>query len=391
MESKARFRNNYLDWLRVLGILFVFIYHTTRLYNVEVWKVKNDIWYPSVEVWNIIATCWMMPLMFVISGASLFYAVGKSSFGKFLKDKIMRLLVPLLVADLTHLSIQYYLDQKSHGVFRGNFFQFLPQFYQFKDFEWQSQHLWYLLFLFIFSVILYPLLRWLKGNGQNVIPKINRLLAKPVILYLMTFPLLFLYLIFGTDSPILEENGGYPYIMYIWYLLLGFFLVSEEKLQETIQNLRWISLSLGLLLVAGWAILYTPISDTSVVTLNLVLASIMRLLGGWICILAFFGLSRQYLTRRSSVLDYGNEAVLPFYILHQTVILAVGYFVLQWALPDAIEWAVVVIISFAVIFLIYDFFIRRWNTMRILFGMKAKSAAAVKRAKPQVGTAAKVG
>jgi glucan biosynthesis protein C len=122
-----------------------------------------------------------------------------------------------------------------------------------------------------------------------------------------------------------------------------------------------------------------------------VLASIMRLLGGWICILAFFGLSRQYLTRRSSVLDYGNEAVLPFYILHQTVILAVGYFVLQWALPDVIEWAVVVIISFAVILLIYDFFIRRWNIMRILFGMKAKSAAAVKRAKPQVGTAAKVG
>jgi len=52
METKARVRNNYLDWLRVLGILFVFIYHSTRLYNVEDWVVKNDIWYPSVEVWN---------------------------------------------------------------------------------------------------------------------------------------------------------------------------------------------------------------------------------------------------------------------------------------------------------------------------------------------------
>jgi fucose 4-O-acetylase-like acetyltransferase len=94
MESKAHTRINYLDWLRVGGILFVFVYHTTRLYNVEDWVVKNQIWYPSVEVWNTFVTSFMMPLMFVISGASLFCALGKGGFGKFLKDKVLRLLVP---------------------------------------------------------------------------------------------------------------------------------------------------------------------------------------------------------------------------------------------------------------------------------------------------------
>jgi hypothetical protein len=67
--------------------LFVFIYHTTRLYNVEGWVVKNNIWYPSVEVWNKGVTAVMMPLMFVISGASLYYAMGKGGFGKFLKTR----------------------------------------------------------------------------------------------------------------------------------------------------------------------------------------------------------------------------------------------------------------------------------------------------------------
>ena len=95
METKPSTRKNYLDWLRVFGILFVFIYHTTRLYNVEDWVVKNNIWYPSVEVWNGFATSFMMPLMFVISGASLFYATGKGGFGKFLKGKTLRLLIPL--------------------------------------------------------------------------------------------------------------------------------------------------------------------------------------------------------------------------------------------------------------------------------------------------------
>lgn len=391
METKIRLRNNYLDWLRVLGILFVFIYHSTRLYNVEGWQVKNDIWYPSVEVWNVIATSWMMPLMFVISGASLFYAVGKSSFGKFIKDKIMRLLVPLLVADLTHISIQYYLERKSHGVFSGNFFQYLPQYYQFREFDWQSQHLWYLIFLFIYSILLFPLMRWFKGDGQAILAKINRLLAKTGVLYLVVLPLIFLYLIFGLDSPILLDNGGYPYIMYMLYLILGFFLVSDEKLQNRIQNLRWVSLCLGLLMVAGFAYLTNTIVDKSEISLSLALAGIFRVVGGWVCILGFFGLSQQYLTRRSPVLDYGNEAVLPFYILHQTVIQTVGFFVLQWALPDPIEWAVVVIISFAAILIIYEFLIRRWNIMRILFGMKAKASHIEKRVQPKVGATAKGG
>jgi hypothetical protein len=59
----------------------------------------------------------MMPLMFVISGASLFYALGKGGFGKFLTDKVLRLLVPLFVGALTHLSLQSYLWDKTHGLF----------------------------------------------------------------------------------------------------------------------------------------------------------------------------------------------------------------------------------------------------------------------------------
>ena len=89
METKLSARKNYLDWLRVLGILLVFAFHSSRIYNVEDWNVKNNIWYPSVEAWVLFASSFMMPLMFVISGASLFYAMGKGGFGKFIKDKVL--------------------------------------------------------------------------------------------------------------------------------------------------------------------------------------------------------------------------------------------------------------------------------------------------------------
>ena len=69
-------------------------------------------------------------------------------------------------------------------------------------------------------------------------------------------------------------------------------------------------------------------------------------------------------------LKYANEAVLPFYILHQTVLLCVGYFVVQWAIPDLLKWAIILLVSFPIIMLLYEFLVRRFNLMRFLFGMK---------------------
>ena len=368
METKPYKRNNSLDWLRVLGILLVFAFHSSRIYNVEDWNVKNNIWYPSVEAWVLFASSFMMPLMFVISGASLFYAMGKGGFGKFIKDKVLRLLVPLFVGALTHLSLQSYLWDKTHGLFSGNYFQFLPKYYP-DSINWFGGHLWYLWYLFLFSLMLYPLLRWMKGNGSGQLSRLDGWLNRGGAVYILALPILLLYLL-PSEFPFMAMNGGYPYLMYLFFLLWGFVLVSNQHLNESIRRLRWISLSIGVTLVIGFIVVYHQIADPTVISPILFLAGAMRVFGGWICVLAFFGLGMQYLTVRTARLDYANEAVLPFYILHQTVIQAVAYFVLQWALPDTLEWAVIVIISFAIIMVLYEFLVRRLNVMRFLFGMK---------------------
>lgn len=362
-----------LDWLRVFGILLVFVYHSSRFYNVEDWNVKNNIWYPSVELWNSFSTSFMMPLMFVISGASLFYALRKGGFGRFLKDKVLRLLVPLVVGALTHISLQDYLFNIAHGQFSGNYFQFLPQYYHLDSINWLGAHLWYLWFLFLFSIILYPLMRWMKSRGSGFLSRLVGVISKTGVLYTLTFPFLLLYLIIPSDSPLLNDNGGWPYIMYLWFLLLGFLIVSDEQLQDKIRRLRWVSLVVGLALEVGFLIVLSHVPNPDEITPLLMLAGVMRIFGGWICVLAIFGLGMQYLTARTPKLDYANEAVLPFYILHQTVLLAVGYFVLQWGMLEVLEWAVIVLISFAIIMVLYEFAVRRFNAMRFLFGMKPRT------------------
>ena len=119
-----------LDWLRVFAIFMVFFYHTSRFFNLEDWSVKNPRTYLSVEIWNTFATNWMMPLIFVISGASLYYALEKGGTGKFIKDKVLRLLVPLLVVVFTHASLQVYLERLTHGQFSGSYFEFLPHYFE---------------------------------------------------------------------------------------------------------------------------------------------------------------------------------------------------------------------------------------------------------------------
>jgi peptidoglycan/LPS O-acetylase OafA/YrhL len=112
----------------------------------------------------------------------------------------------------------------------------------------------------------------------------------------------------------------------------------------------------------------------------------IRALASWCCILGILGFGRKHLNFSTPLLKYANEAVLPFYILHQTVILSVAYFVVQWAIPDLLKWLIVVPVSFAIIMLLYEFLVRRFNFMRFLFGMKPRPKAAVAQPQEAVGT-----
>lgn len=379
MEQKASTRLYYLDWLRVLAILGVFVYHTSRLFNVEDWNVKNPTWYPWVEVWNGFAMTWMVPLLFLVSGASLFYATGKGQggirgAGRFVKDKALRLLVPVVVCALTHASLQAYLWRLTHGEFGGSYFQYLPSYYP-NDLDWEGAHLWYLWVLFLFSVLLYPLMRWLRGRDQGVLSKLGDLLALPGAVYALALPSILLATLLDYEHT--PRNAGWAFPVYLWLTFAGFLIASDDRLQASSQRLRWLSLPLGL----GVTGLFLALLQILVVGRGMVpaygswlyvLGWGIRALGSWCCVLAILGLGRKHLNFSTPFLRYANEAVLPFYILHQTVILGVGYFVVQWAIPDMLKWVIVVPVSFALIMVLYEFLVRRLNVLRILFGMKPK-------------------
>jgi peptidoglycan/LPS O-acetylase OafA/YrhL len=371
-----------LDWLRVFAILSVFIYHSTRFFDRWFWHIKNPVPHAGVEVLQSFMTTWMMPFIFLISGASIFYAMKKGGIGTFFKDKALRLLIPLLVAVFTYSPLQVYLERITHGQFQGSFVEFLPHYFEgiylgdgsAGNFAFVGMHMWYVFFLFIFCILMYPLFRWLKGKGQRVLEKIGSLMAHPwTTWFAMAFPLIFLHL-FVSDSDWEVGSGGWPYLYYMVFLLYGFVIVSHERLQTNLKRIRWFNLALGTLFMTVFIVLMVnPALDE----LENAWGDLFWLLSACTLIPAFLGFGMQHLVTNNAFLKYASEAVMGFYILHQTVLLCIGYFVVRWNIPDFSKWAIIAGSSFVSIMLIYEFLIRRVNAMRFLCGMKPLKKAAV--------------
>ncbi|MFC1533967.1 acyltransferase [Thermodesulfobacteriota bacterium] len=375
--SKRRYE---LDWLRVLAILIVFLYHSTRFFNLSDWHVKNVNTFVWVEIWNIFATRWMMPLFFIISGASLFYAIGKSGgWRRFYVDKFMRLMIPVLIGSVTHSALQVYLERLTHGQFSGSFFSFIPEYFNGVyvaigmpgNFAYHGMHLWYLFFLFLYGLICYRLFIWLKGSGREILNRVTTLFAIPGLIYLwFSIPLLIMKALI--PQAVLDVgSGGWGFLYYFWFLVSGFMIVSNDRLQQNIKKQRWISLLLGVVLSAVY--LYQLFSPSRVVFPAWIsdwIYTLLSFFSAWTWLFAILGFSMRFLAFDRPLLRYANEGVLPFFILHQTVLLGIGYFIMNWEIHDALKWAIVFISSFIVIITLYTLLVRKLELFRFLFGMK---------------------
>ncbi len=389
METKAVTRRYDLDWLRVIGILTVFIYHSGRFFNSEGWHVKNANTYFGVDVWETILSNWFMPLIFAISGASLFYALGKGRPGQFIKDRVLRLLVPLVVGVFTHSVLQVYLERLTHGQFSGSFWEFYPHYFEGLfgfggNFAWTGVHLWYLEMLFIFSLVFLPLFLWLKrGSGQRVLAWLGDWLARPGAAYLLAVPVIMLVGLMNRNTFWGSLNwGGGSIFSHLCFFLSGFVIISHAGLQNSIQRLRWLSLALVAVLLVTIFTLYMLAGEPAFGTAQYTLFFSLYGLWAWCWVLAIMGFGMKHLNFRTPALGHANEAVLPFYILHQPVLLCLGYFIVQWAIPDLQKWLIIFSTSFVIIVALYEFLVRRFNVMRILFGMKPLKQAAPVATRP---------
>jgi hypothetical protein len=288
-------------------------------------------------------------------------------------------MIPVMIASVTHSALQVYLERLTHGQFSGSFFLFLPAYFSSiyfgigmpGNFAFHGMHLWYLLFLFLYGLICYRLFIWLRGSGREILNRITRMFAIPGLMYLwFSIPLLIMKALIPQE--VLDVGaGGWGFLYYLWFLISGFMIVSSDRLQQHIKNQRWMSLLVGVVLSAVY--LYQLFSPSRVVFPAWIsdwIYTLLSFFSAWSWLFAILGFGMRFLAFDRPILRYTNEGVLPFYILHQTVLLGIGYFIMTWEIPDALKWVIVFTSSFIIIMTLYTLLVQKVELFRFLFGMK---------------------
>ena len=376
METKPIQRRYDLDWLRVLAFSGVFFYHCSRFFNTAGWHVKNTETSAIVDFFTNIFDLFGMPLIFAISGASIFFALRPGGARRFLRERILRLLVPLVLGILVLAPPQVYLDRLTHGEFTSSFLAFLPHFFQPANFAWTGVHLWYLEYLFVFTLVLLPLFIWLKRpSGQSAIRVLSRYSMHKGAIFFWAVPIALVSITvdpFGLLKPQLSE-ALLRLVMFPLYLIYGYLIYADECLQQAIIRQRRLSMVLAIAGTCVALLIQVAIDEWGwkVSWLSFALVMSLASLLIWSYLLTIFGYGMRYLTANRRLLSYANEAVLPFYILHQPVILVIGYFIIRLPLPILAKYLIITPLALSITLGLFEYGIRRVNQLRRVFGLKA--------------------
>jgi len=376
-------RVHYIDWLRVLAVLLLFVFHSGRVFNWgELFYAKSplDSLGISLVLWFIDG--WHMPLLFFLAGASTYFAMRKRSIAEYLRERSLRLLVPLVFGTLVLVPPQTWYGARTNDGYTGSFVEYLTSGRAFSldnlfgrgDYYGglSPAHLWFIMFLFIISVLVVPLLALDRmPRGSAVLGRVAGACARPVWWLVVVFVILV--------AEGMPEVGGKNLIYYLVFFVLGYLLIREDLFADIATRWRIPALVVGFgitaatVLLGRWA---DTLPDPSVALAGW---RYVELAGGWLSIVGLIGFGRAYLDAPSPTLTYLSEASYPLYILHQTLIVTIGFYLVMIVPWPALGWPLLIAASAAVTFAAYEV-VRRFGALRFLFGMRPKRPVAAPHA-----------
>jgi glucans biosynthesis protein C len=374
-----------IDWLRVLVMVSVFFFHCARFFGGGTWHLNNAK--ESIVALLFIGwlDMWFMPLFFVLSGVGARYALESRTNGQYLWERIKRLLVPLYTVGLfILLPPQFYFEQFSNAGFTGTFLENLSlYFHRVGHFHIISPegllplpfdgHLWFLKDLFMISLLALPLLRYLQSKrGLSFIDKVPAWCAHRGGVFLCLIPVILIRL--ALRSIFWGEHTWADFFELTVFFLIGYILQANTHFAENIKKYGWICLLFGIACFGGEGIFVRGMGYNypggEQFSSTFVLFEIVMSIGRWSWIVFVLSLGAKYLNFNNKALSYGNEAVLPFYIFHQTIILCVGWVVIPLNMGILPKFLIIAVTSFTLIMVLYELLVRRFNVVRFCFGMR---------------------
>ena len=366
-------RVHYIDWLRVLAVLLLFPFHTGRVFNFgEPFYAKSAI--ESVPLAYLIGFIgqWHMPLLFFLAGMSSFFALKRRTLGQYAKERTSRLLVPLLFGVFVIVPPQTWYGARTNAGYGGSFLSYVTSsaFWSVDNLFGRGDyfgglspaHLWFILFLWVISLAAIPLLAYSRrGQGADRLGRLAGRLARPA-----SWAVVPLVLVIADALP---DVGGKNPFFFLAFFALGFVVMHDERFAEQAERFRAPALAAGLGLAVATVALWPLRASLPDPSVGVGLLAYVQMLGAWLAIVGLIGYGRAYLDRPSATLGYLGESSYPVYILHQTIIVVAGFYLVAVFPHPALSWPVLIALSAALTFALYEL-VRRVDALRVVFGLR---------------------
>jgi glucan biosynthesis protein C len=405
-----------LDLIRVAVVASLTFYHSALIFGPVDFYINYRPPSSAMTAFVFFAALFGMPLLFIVAGESIWHSLGTRTTGNFVRERISRLLVPLLVGIAVVVPPQLYFSARADGQDPGSYWRFLGRFFDVRlSFDFPSivqparpaglfdvAHLWFLYYLLVYSLLLLPLFLYLRGEaGPRLTGWLLSQCRKPWGLLLFALPVAVLEAALGTFGP-----GGWNSYTYPLFLVYGFLLAANRRLAEALQGHVRQAVVVGVLvLVALFVIAHNDLGGADQ-SLGAdygpwsVAWRLLRAIAGWVWTVAMIGLAtflvgwtakllpraandlrandpdgqQAHLLRAARRYDaighYVKEAVLPFYVLHQTPIVVIGFYAVQWRVGVLPKYLTISLAALALTLVTYDLCVRRAGITRVLFGLR---------------------
>jgi glucans biosynthesis protein C len=377
----------HLDWLKVLIVYGIVLFHVALVFSYGSWLVSNHD--RSVILSTFAGFCfpWGIPAMFLIAGADAWFGLRSRTMVQFVRRRFTRLVVPLVPGLLLLSPLQRFVTSSNPPPSLDRLPAFYLAFFSGIHLDWSLQsisqywlHLWFLAYLFAISFVCAPAIVWLRGpSGRRLAARMLLIASRPGGIFLLGLPLLVTQLLLRPRFPLYQD--GADLATYTVAFLWGAVIFSDRRFETAIRRqIRWL-LAGGSIAVIGFGLLtllspsHRPDYPGSALANQVAQATVWSLfIWSWLHAVLYLGF--RWLDFSHRALNYAQESVLAVYVIHHPIVLVVASFVVTWNLPVWPKFAVVLVLVGALTFAVYEFGVRRWALTRLLFGLGPLRAAA---------------
>jgi glucans biosynthesis protein C len=373
-------RIHYLDWLKVLIVYGIIVFHVSLVFSAGTWLVSNHDRNLILTAFAGFTFPWGIPAMFLIAGADAWFGLRSRSVSDFIRKRFLRLLVPMVPGLLILSPLQRFISSHDPPPSLDTFWPFYLNFFRELHFEWTLQlvsrywlHLWFLGYLFVISIVCLPAVLWLRGPaGRRLTETLIKVASRRAGLLMLVAPLAATQLALRWRFPAYQDWADVA--TYTVVFLWGAVIFSDRRFGALIRDqVRWL-LGGGVLAAAGIGVLavVTPshvAGDSHAPAAMQAAYALLWSLYVWSWLHAVLYLGLRWLNFPSRAQQYAQESVLPVYVIHHPVVLLVASFVVTWNLGVWPKFAVILVTVVAVTLAIYEFGVRRWAVTRLVFGL----------------------